>query len=86
MTLKERLDETPDIQRGKASENPANEKTKEEQMADAKVFVSMDQGSAEEVKKAIAELTSAIEKANSLADELARKVWELKLRFKVGSV
>ena len=55
-------------------------------MENVKVTVSMDSGSKEEVLKATEELISAIEKANSLADELSRNVGNLKLGFQIGRV
>ena len=55
-------------------------------MKEVDVKVSMDANSKEEVLKDAEELISAIEKANSLADELARKVGHLKLGFQIGRV
>lgn len=55
-------------------------------MEKVNVKVSMDSGSKEDVLKDVEELISAIEKANSLADELARKVGNLKLGFQIGRV
>lgn len=53
-------------------------------MEKVNVMVAMDSGSKEDVLKDVEELIFAIEKANSLADELARKVGNLKLGFQIG--
>ena len=55
-------------------------------MEEVNVKVSMDANSKEEALKDAEELISAIEKANSLADELAQKVGNLKLGFQIGRV
>ena len=55
-------------------------------MSEIKVKISLDDASKETATKEAEEMISLIEKASSLADELARKVGEMRLGFKVGRV